>query len=173
MGRNPPMFTEMRVLRQSCDDDHLVCTYSIMLDPCLCMWSSWLQLQVSAKMRFCCVIIAGFGIRDEFCHSWWYECNTCREANEKVGFWNGDKVAYYRHACWREGMDLDFSHWSTTECNCKIYIYLDSYSYWNWMTFGSGQHVISNLCKAYIYFACINRHLSSVPIVHACMHEYQ
>ncbi|XP_059442812.1 C2 domain-containing protein At1g53590-like [Corylus avellana] len=24
MGRNPPMFTEMRVLRQSCDDDHLV-----------------------------------------------------------------------------------------------------------------------------------------------------
>lgn len=24
-GRNPPMFTDMRVLRESTDDDHLVC----------------------------------------------------------------------------------------------------------------------------------------------------
>lgn len=27
LGRNPPMFTEMRVLRQSNDDDHLVCDH--------------------------------------------------------------------------------------------------------------------------------------------------
>lgn len=25
LGRNPPMFTEIRVLRESTDDDHLVC----------------------------------------------------------------------------------------------------------------------------------------------------
>lgn len=33
LGRNPPMFTEMRVLRESTDDDHLVwVTFS-------CMWN--------------------------------------------------------------------------------------------------------------------------------------
>jgi hypothetical protein len=65
-------------------------------------------------MRFCGVIIAGFGVRVEFSHSWWYECNTCREAKEKIGIWNVGKVAYNGHACWRKGMALDFSHWSTT-----------------------------------------------------------
>lgn len=34
LGRNPPMFTEMRVLRESKDDDHLVClTSSGMVEP--------------------------------------------------------------------------------------------------------------------------------------------
>ena len=34
LGRNPPMITEMRILRESTDDDHLVClTNSGMVEP--------------------------------------------------------------------------------------------------------------------------------------------
>lgn len=34
LGRNPPMFTDIRVVRQSTDDDHLVCNYMPQLFNC-------------------------------------------------------------------------------------------------------------------------------------------
>ena len=51
------------------------------------------------------VIYAGTGVRNEFSHSGWHECNTCCETKEKTGIWNVGKVAYNRHACWRKGTD--------------------------------------------------------------------
>lgn len=98
LGRSPPMFTEMRVLRQSTNDDHLVCTLEsgmiVMLWHLCSYLLKWFLLS------------AGFGVGDEFSYCRRYECNTCCETEEKIGFWNLGKVAFDGHAHWREGESL-------------------------------------------------------------------
>ena len=66
MGRNPPMFTELRVIRESTDDDHLVCLTSPgMVEPyCVIYWDT---IDISLQ-RFSDSINAGFGVGNEFSH---------------------------------------------------------------------------------------------------------
>ena len=104
MGRSPPMFTEMRVLQQSTGDDHLV-------------WNPVLVIVDLLNDIFFLVLIhlflshwnfenlwnAGIGVGNEFSYCRRYGCCTCCTTNEEIGFWNVGKVAFDRHACWREG----------------------------------------------------------------------
>lgn len=39
------------------------------------------------------MLSAGIGAGDEFSFCRWHECDSCCEAEEEVGIWDGDKVA--------------------------------------------------------------------------------
>ena len=100
LGRNPPLFTEMRVLSQCSDDDHVVDVL-----PIPHLYNRW---GYGFSFQFCpndYVMHAGTGVGNEFSHSRWHECNSCCETKEKTGIWNVGKVEYNRHACWRKGTD--------------------------------------------------------------------
>lgn len=102
MGRSPPMFTEMRVLRQSTGDDHLVCNlFLLLVDSCI--YVLFVVIICFLAKGILNLLYSGFRVGNEFSDCRRYECNTCSEAIKENGFWDEDKVTFDGHACWREG----------------------------------------------------------------------
>lgn len=115
LGRNPPLFTDIRVIAQQADDDHLVWI-------CYFLFFSWFCYQLTIycysmvlsrksflflKKNFSFTLeIAGSRIRVEFYVSRRHECNTCSATAEKIRIWHYSKHACNWYACWRKGEDI-------------------------------------------------------------------
>lgn len=121
------MFTEIRVLHESNDDDHLVCSPCCRLMRfCSCsavalgyiLWISDIPIYIYISM-------SGIWIGNELPHCWWYECTNGCQAEKKVGFWDVGKVAPAGNAYWRKGRSLEQFLWSVSCYQSSHNIYME------------------------------------------------